>query len=99
MIAKLSCINHADVCVLQKALRRLLMVSLRVHTCWVDGREHAVCIEVLGSLMCHTLRIHFRVHFWQVWCQAVAHVLEGIVDLLRVNLWVAVTIYDAQFLG
>ena len=98
VVAKLSCINHADVCVLQKALR-WLMVSLRVHTCLVDSREHAICIEILGSLMCHTLRIHFCIHFRHVWCQAVAHVLEGIIDLFRTNLWVAVTVHDAQFLS
>ena len=98
MIAKLSCINHADVCVLQESLRRL-MVSLRVHTCWVDGREHAICIEILGSLMSHTLRVHFCIHLRHVWCQAIAHVLEGIVDLLRSNDWVAVTVYDAQLLS
>ncbi len=99
MIAKLSCINHANVCVLQKPLRRLMMVSLRVHTCWVDGREHAVCVEILGSLMSHTLRIHLCVHLRHVWRQAVTHVLECIVDLLRSNLRVAISVYDTQLLG
>ena len=94
VIAKLSRVNHADVCILHEAILNQRLVSVRVYAL-VDRWEHAVLVTVL-RLWVQTLRVNFRVHFRHISRETVADVLQSIVHLGRRDIVRAVFIDDAQ---